>query len=498
MIKTAFYAGRRIGILPFLIVVLILTAVGGAFTQESDISDEEMDLFSADEDDLFGTTEDDLFGGSEDDMFGGDSLVEEITEENTLTGLASEFLVSESTVIGGRFSFSIGSDITENDGVWDESFDANLGAQIYVDARPDEDFRFFTKATIDYPFITDQSVVFIDFNQDGVIDQPGDSLLLTGKDFDDVIYIKEMFSDFNWNDTIFFRVGKQTAEWGVGYFYSPADIINITEIDPTDPEAELEGPLLVKAHMPFGINNVYLYLIADGVESIADVAVAPRAEFVLGGSEVGFGVYYKYDTPPRVMTTISTSIGDWSLFGEAVGAYGSDKTFVRETGPGVYDTYDRDDELFFSGTAGFSNSWSDDFGYYNFSLTGQYLYNGEGYGDYSVLTDLIEDFKSNPLSLANPLATRSLLMSDTMNMDVHSMALTGSWRSMFDSDFSLSILTLNGFSQKAGQIIPSLSWNIMDYAGLTLKVPVSYDYSGSGTEWGASFAIDLSLGGGTF
>ena len=47
------------------------------------------------------------------------------------------------------------------------------------------------------------------------------------REFDEVFHVSELFSDFQFRDTLFFRAGKQTINWGVGYFFSPADLLYI-------------------------------------------------------------------------------------------------------------------------------------------------------------------------------------------------------------------------------------------------------------------------------
>ena len=83
------------------------------------------------------------------------------------------------------------------------------------------------------------------------------------------ISLHELFLDYTLWDRLYLRAGKQTVNWGVGYFFSPADVINIGRIDPFDAEAPREGPLALKAHYPMGSNNYYVYVIFEDMESIA-------------------------------------------------------------------------------------------------------------------------------------------------------------------------------------------------------------------------------------
>ncbi|MFW6288769.1 MAG: hypothetical protein ACOC2Q_03215, partial [Spirochaetota bacterium] len=323
-------------------------------------------VVAQDSDPTIETDEDALFG-SEDDMF-SEPLIDDTEEAGDSDADSfSSLLVSETVEIGGRYSFEVQTSAAWNDptAVFTDTMNPDsvsmstaLSSRLFFDARPDEDFRVFGKMTASYPFETDDA---------------------TGRELQDVFHIEELFSDFNWNDRVFFRGGKQTLNWGVGYFYSPADLLNIAEIDPEDPEAELEGPVALKANIPLGVNNLYFYALPTAGDEPFDLGLAAKGELVVGPGEIGVGVIYQRDVSPAGMATVSTSFGDFDLFGEGVVSYGSNRTFVVETEefPGL-ETEDRNDEFFFNATAGFR--WSDSVGDTSstVSVVAQYLYNGEG------------------------------------------------------------------------------------------------------------------------
>ena len=96
----------------------------------------------------------------------------------------------------------------------------------------------------------------------------------------------------------------------MGYFFSPADIVNIGRIDPLDPEAEREGSVALKIHYPKGSNNYYLYTLFDGVKEAKQIALAPKMEFVVGKTEVGLGGFYQHGKHPMLMATVSSSFGE--------------------------------------------------------------------------------------------------------------------------------------------------------------------------------------------
>jgi len=425
------------------------------------------------------------FAQSEDDLFGGgDNLFEEAEEsEESLDEL---LLVDEKGIhIGGSFNLGISTGFamdpssvaSVDDLEWDLTPD--LSASLYFDARPSSDIRLFGKAVIEYPFTVHE-------------DDPATTTVDETRNFDDIIYIKELFSDFNVGDKLFFRAGKQTINWGVGYFFSPADLLNLTEIDPEDPDAELEGPLSVKMNVPINSHNLYLYtLLPEGIEDPTDLAFAPKAEIVLGSTEIGIGVYYRYKQAPAAMVTFTSAIGDVNIFGEAVVKYGSDKNFVEKNGP-VYTVETYKETVFFNATLGASYTWSSEVSDFSFTAMGQYYFNGEGYSD----PDLIKNIPAMELS---GLMAGGLTVSDLMNRSMHYGAANLSITPV--KDLTFSVFWIGNFTDLSGIIKPGVTWKATDYISLGLNVP--YTYGNGGDEYtpesdNLSFALEISLGGSSF
>lgn len=434
--------------------------------------------------------EDELFGGDEAGIFSTDSPGESsgndaslfIQEATSSGGFTTELLVSENVEIGGSYGFT-----ATGGWIWDEpeeffdnltdpssdSAEIELGTTIFFDARPDENFRVFGKTTISHPFAADET-----------------------RDFSDVFHIDELFSDFNWNNTLFFRGGKHTINWGVGYFFSPADLLNITEIDPEDPEAEREGPVSLKIQYPFGLHNAYLYGIANSIETPDEYGIAGKLEFVIGGMEMGVGGLYQKDIAPSAMITASVPFEDIDFFGEAVFRNGSDRTFIEESDDpflGVKAvTYDN--TLFFNATVGFSFFYTFDADDSSVSFAGQYLYNGEGYDDPSLISD-------NTMGVGALLAAGEIAYSDLMNTGKHYSALSGNWNDIFGSDFSMNALWIHNYSDSSGWLSPSLGVELFDGLSISLRTPYLYgEKGGEYTQTGDSFSLQLSanLGGGRY
>ena len=337
------------------------------------------------------------------------------------------------------------------------SLASRLAADLYFDARPERDFRVFGKVKAAYEYPEEWE-----------------------------IGIFELFSDFQVRDLLFFRAGKQTVQWGVGYFFSPADVLNLVSIDPEDPGADREGPIALKAHLPFSAHNAYLYLVANDVDKPYEIAVAPKIELLMGSYELGLGAFYQTDLTPKGMLTLTGPLWDLDLFGEAMIQWGSDRTFVRTTTFPLYETYTVEQQLLFSGSAGFSYLKSD----WNLSLFAQYFYNGQSYEDGRL-----------PSTAVFALDAGAITSADLLYPGRHYLAASIGWSEIGDSALSLSLLYLANLSDGSGLITPTVSWAPIDPVTLSSGARISYGDSGSEyAPLGGSLAwtLSASVGAGRF
>ena len=403
----------------------------------------------------------------EEDGDEADLFEEGVFEESTEQGEAAPeevFLVSERMEWGGSFDLLFDTNV-EWDGYpdsWDTLFNEGtsflaswLAADLFFDARPKRDFRVFgkVKAAYEYPY-----------------------------DWD--IGIFELFADFQYEDLLFFRAGKQTVQWGVGYFFSPADVLNLVSIDPEDPEAEREGPIAVKTHVPFAAPNAYLYLVANDIDKPTEIAVGPKLELLLGNYELGVGGLYQSDLSPKGMLTLTGPLWELDLFAEAMIQWGSDITFVRSIvlAP-FYETYTRD-ELLFSGTAGFAYVNPD----WDLTVVAEYFFNGQGYAG---------QFPSVAVRLA--LDDEAITFADfPVYPGRHYLAAGVNWFELLDSSFSLLVIYLANLSDGSGMIIPSVTWGPIEHLSLSTGLRIGYgeigdEYAPAGGSLAYTFSV--SIGG---
>lgn len=446
----------------------------------SDGSDDEGSL----DDDLFGSSEDDLFGGD-----GGDSLIEDIPEtEDGATEAYLDFLTSEEIRIGGSYASSMTSywswqNPAEDD--VDERLRLNLRASVFLDARPSSNFRVFMKTGIRYPF-TRGTVVSTPGDKDTIINTLNAS-------------ISELYTDINFDQTLFLRFGKQNVNWGVGRFWKPADFISLTPIDPDNPEEQREGPVALKATLPFGLNEIDTYVIADeSVRKVEDLGFATRGNFffTLGDVplETQLGLGYQKDRPLRLMTTVRIPLSGVSIFLEGRLSFGRQGQKIVSAG-----NIQEDDDVYFSGTAGLNFRESNLFeSIVDLSIFGQYYFQGEGYDDSSLL----------PTALAR--LNNGIHQSTIENFGKHYTGLSLTLGDLFLEDLSISSFWTANWSDLSGTVDTGISYRLFDGFFLTFSMINSYgdDDSEYGTTYGPltgknrfgklAFAVTLDVGGGTF
>ena len=525
-----------------------------------------------------------------DSLFAVDEIIDEAPEEAVAArSPASDLLVTEGVRWGGRIRGSVSADFSWDD-VWtsdfgpldptSESLDPSIGANLFFDARPTEEFRAFGKLKIDTTTdggfdIAGLALTVGDIdtsalpegwtaeeNEDGDTEiRDGAGTLITtipaegttDEETDDEseedpgsvgtppgleILVFELFADYVWQDQLFFRFGKHTIKWGTGYFFSPADVLNLTAVDAEDPTADREGPVSLRIQYPFGITgNAYLYTIVNSGAEPLDVAVAPKVEFVVGNGELALGGYYQRTLAPRFVTLYSASIGEVDIFGEGVLLYGSDRVFVRpsrdqsaaDADPEddlnlVLDTYEVDDALFAQATAGFRyiREWEDAL---SLALIGQYFFNGEGYTDeiaglMPAAARLLANTGENGLIIDDPEAQPegyedppALGFGDLTNWGRHYLGLTLSLSSILDTNLGVTAFGLVNMSDWSGIVTPAISYSFLDKFSISASARFTFGgESGEFTDPGSLLSaepaepaeptfgvtISLSMPGGSF
>ncbi len=314
----------------------------------------------------FAQSDDDFFFGSDDDLFGDDGIevVESVTAKTDLS--KGSIFENGSIKIGGRFDTSLETntviykddDEDFSDHLKDTTFNPTLSAMLSVDARPTDVLRMYVKFGFGYPFASTANTQITQIT-------PSPQFETTVWDY---FKVKEAFTDFSVADRAFFRFGLHTVTWGTGIFFSPvSDIINASSINPEDTDAQVDGVLNLRTQVTFpgSQNCLWAYVVPSSTLKAVDTAFAAKYDLVLGGWELGFGGFYKYQNAPKAVLTASGSLKKATIFGELVYRYGADSEWMTNT--------DWDDKKnIIQATAGVSYYFKDPM----IMLMGQYYYDG--------------------------------------------------------------------------------------------------------------------------
>lgn len=486
------------------LIIVVLAPVAFAQSSDGETDSEQDDLFTdplGDTGDSGDTSEDEIDLDDVDSFFEDSEMIDEVETEGEAAP-EMDLLVREDTRVGGRFSsrfeaLSVWENYPDEDTVLeptDSRLVPEITARIFVDARPEDDFRFYSAFDLEYPFSSDAQ------GPEATVAVPS-------------IEVFELFSDFTWRQKLFFRVGKSVVNWGVGYFFSPADVISLTPIDPEDPEADREGPVSFRSHLPFDVHNAYFYVVAgetiadDDEIEVSELTVAPRIELFFAGVEYGLGAFYQKDLSPRAMATVSTSVWDFDLFGEGVVSYGSDRVFVRRVDDSLppLETYTDEESLYFQGTAGFRYSNTE----WDASVVAQYYFNGEGYEDQELLGDARAAFAAATLAAAQGQDPEAVLDTDAATptqqdfgrVSRHYASAVANLSEVFGTDLSASLLWQGNLADGSGLVGPSLTYQLFERASITAGTTIAYgpddrEFTSLGAR--ATASISVSLGTGRF
>lgn len=504
------------------------------------------------------------------DLFEVDDIFEEVDEDfYPFADPTDDPLVSDLVVWSGRFLGSLGGSWNWID-PWNEGLlepDAGplattLGADLRFDARPARDYRVlgsfqiratgaggaavpggldgFTPGDDDLASIIEQLS-----DDDGNLPVPG---LVPDGDDDDApaggsptleLSVFELFADFNWDERMFFRFGKHTISWGVGFLFSPADVLNLTAINPQDPDGDIEGPVSLRTRVPFGRSAATLYLVVPDGGEVLDLALAPQLLLEIGETELGLAAWYQRRRPPRGIVTLRRGIGEFDLFAEGVVAWGSERTFLEALEPDnefAFRTFEQKSGLFPSATAGFRRL-DDVEGLGSVLVAAQYLYNGDGYAsnelpgrDETVLQMASAVLAQQAAAAAGILVASPLVSPDDPTLafnDIaplttgrHYAALTFGVSELAGSRFGTSVFGIVNMSDWSGFVSPGLSVRFTDR--MNLNATTLFSFGSPGSEFGnpvsrvpgdgiisgepvfpdsgpaISFNVSVSLGGGSF
>lgn len=463
----------------------------------------------------------------EDELFGGDSEAvmtpEQANEETKKNGTVIKGDLNTATLSLENTKLRIGGSLNADMGLkylWLDPYTKKtdtkqaflnpdqallkptIGANLFFDARPAQDLKLYGKFLFAFPF---------EKSLNGTASIPKEQLPPAASAFlkngvtipttvngSPNIKIWELYTDFSTKDIAFFRFGKHTVKWGTGYFYSPADVINISRIDPQKPTEDREGPVSLRTHIviPKTQYNIWLYLLPDTKEFKPQyTAGAAKAEFVFGDWELGIGGWYRYKKASRFISTLSGSIaGKVSVFAEGVFAWGSDHTYHKNDAD--FTAYEVKNKPFFQATLG--GAYTHDKSHT--SIAFQYYYNGFGYAkDTGLANNAAKSLRSANSETAQKAQNALQNLASMGNPGQHYIAFTLSQNKIGTEDVSASLFQQFAVTEREGLTTLSLNWKIFKFVQMSTGPVFSYPLSSSSYSKGSiGYNLTFTLGGGKF
>ena len=449
-----------------------------------------------------------VFADEVDDLFTDTSALD-VTESKTVDNPVNTITPANKFQWSGDFSGTGGSQFHYADQLGkigdlsdpDENLLLSLKARLWFDARPEDHFRVFGKFVTEYPFESEAvSASSSSASSSTAVSSSSTTSVPNVKVF-------ELFSDFDWKEKVFFRFGKQNTGWGVSRFYQIGDPLSVGVKDPTDPAADLEGPIALKATVPFGLNSLVFvsavknsYLPANTNEaSIRDVGYGAKADFyvkvpdnkIVGNGQFTLGAYGQRHLAPKVVASYSTNVQKFQVFTDQVVSFGLDSYRLSSdevtygTSPAsvtVRDTEKPWRKPFYSATLG--TMYVDSVNHY--TIYAEYLFNGAGSTDKDEYRNLVARYKAEYAALKSPLAPvvpATLSASDLGGYyGMHNSALSISFTDLFkNDDLGCSATWLQNWVDFSGMVKPAITWEPIKH--VVLEGGATLSYGRDDTEW---------------
>ncbi len=257
-----------------------------------------------------------LLSAQEGDFIDENALFEDTTSvESNMNSNVNVPMEKEEFVFSGDFLSTIGYSLNRSWILGDtpgdtNKFSAGIRGNFNLDLRLRKGFKGHMGILVDYSTAKAKSYLALTNDLDIV------NTMLLARDTE--ISFPEFFVDMNIQQKVFFRFGKQVIQWGRGVLWNPTDLINIDRVSFADDFQVRSGVPGFKIHVPFGtVVNLYTFLDISDTETIQDVAIAGKVEFLLGRTEIGISGWAKQDKLPVYGVDFSSRIGLFDIYGEA-------------------------------------------------------------------------------------------------------------------------------------------------------------------------------------
>ena len=332
------------------------------------------------------------------DDFFNDATAEAPADNGKQAAKPDEAIDKESLSLSGNIQ-AIGTYNFTRDFLWgytnmdDNVLSYLLTGDFLLDARLRKGFRAFLDLNVEYSnaglpvpqtFNLVNPVVAPVYLQPAYTTPSGDvailpsgSILILSESQNLLIDVKELFIDFNIANAVYFRLGKQVLQWGTGFFWNPTDMINIEKKNFLNMTELRQGNFGLRTDFAFApVFHVFTYVEFEGAQAFSQMAVAGKAEFLLGPVETSLSAWWKGGKVPVFGWDISAPLfWDIDFHAEAAVSWGDNLNKMDSAG----NPYQIRDQLVARVSAGFSKSFTvnnDDNGVV---LNAEFYYNSSGY-----------------------------------------------------------------------------------------------------------------------
>lgn len=323
----------------------------------------------------------DLIEGSEDDFFSSSDVeaVQGEAEVANMDDVVDRELVSFSGELSATGSYGLTREyIAGVTTIDDNMMNYYLTGDFLLDVRLKKGFRAFLDLNIGYsnvglPAIHEYTDVFDFFSAPG-------GLVYFSEDQDLLIGVKELFVDMNIANAVYFRVGKQVLQWGRGYLWNPTDLVNLDRKSFLDIEALRDGVFGMRTDFIFSrYFQIYTFLQFQDAQSVTDIALSGKLEFLIGSVELGLSGWYKDAMLPVFGFDISAPLfWDMDFRGEVSLSWGDNRDKMSADG---LSTYQIRDELVPKFSVGLSRGFTIDEVDNKLLVNTEFYYNHVGYDE---------------------------------------------------------------------------------------------------------------------
>jgi hypothetical protein len=355
-------------------------------------------------------------------------------------------------VVGGTVFLRVNGNFRLEQTVQEGSLSSPSLIDVYADVRPNDRLRGFAQVRMNYDFTV----------------QPGETNPFTGREVPSfVLALDQAWMKFDIGRVIYVTAGKQRIRWGSGRFWNPTDFVNADIRNSVDFFDQRLGVNLLKFHVPFEALgwNLYLIPVLDGINTIGDIGLAARAEFLFGELELALSSKVKKDQPLRFGADLSAGVWLFDVHAEGALQRGQSKPLFKgklDFDEGVFpEEIDTDNEWFGQVNAGaeISLNYTDTD---TISFGAEYFYNSAGYDDASLYPILFLRGGYVPLFTGRHYGAFYARVANPLDLE----------------DISFTLSTLSNISDLSFLTRFDVQYNLLNY--LTMNVFGSLHYGNVG------------------